>query len=64
MTAGRIVWGGVQFLLPIDGIYIMTFGYRYYTALELLKFGWLPTLAMFLASLTLVPALVQVALLL
>lgn len=56
--------GGVQFLLPIDGIYIMTFGYRYYTALELLKFGWLPTLAMFLASLTLVPALVQVALLL
>jgi solute carrier family 13 (sodium-dependent dicarboxylate transporter), member 2/3/5 len=56
--------GGVQFLLPIDGIYIMTFGYKYYTALDLLKFGWLPTLAMLIVSVTLVPALVNVALLL
>lgn len=55
--------GGVQFLLPIDGIYIMTFGYKYYTALDLLKFGWLPSLAMLAVSVTLVPFLVHVALL-
>lgn len=52
------VGGGVQFLLPIDGIYLMTYGYRYYSIRDLLKFGWLPTLAMFVVCITIVPLLV------
>ncbi len=58
------VGGGVQFMLPIDGIYLMTFGYRYYSVKDLLKFGWLPTLALFIVCITLVPLMVQVSMLL
>lgn len=56
--------GGVQFLLPIDGIYLMTFGYRYYSAKDLLKFGFVPTLAMFAVCVAAVPTLVRFAMLL
>ena len=55
--------GGVQFLLPIDGIYLMAYGYRYYSVEDLLKFGWLPTIAMLVECVVIVPPLVKLAML-
>jgi sodium-dependent dicarboxylate transporter 2/3/5 len=45
-------WGGVTFMLPMDAVPMLTYGYGYYKIPDMLKSGWLPTiLIVFLAGL-------------
>ena len=37
-------WGGVTFMLPMDAVPMLTYGYGYYKIPDMLKFGWLPSI--------------------
>ena len=45
-------WGGATFMLPMDAVPMLTYGYGYYKIPDMLKFGWLPSiLIIFIAAL-------------
>jgi sodium-dependent dicarboxylate transporter 2/3/5 len=54
------VWTGVQFMLPIDGLWMISYGFAYFKTSDLLKWGIFPTVALIILTVTLVPALVGV----
>jgi len=45
-------WGGATFMLPMDAVPMLTYGYGYYKIPDMLKFGWLPSIVIiFIAGL-------------
>lgn len=55
------VWANVTFLLPIDMVPLITYSKGYYTAGEMIKAGWFPTLFLIVLAALLVPVLTAVA---
>ena len=37
-------WSGVTFLLPTDAVPMFTYGFHYYTIMDMVKEGWVPSL--------------------
>ena len=37
-------WSGVTFLLPTDAVPMFTYGFRYYTIMDMVKEGWVPSI--------------------
>ncbi len=37
-------WSGVTFLLPTDAVPMFTYSFRYYTIMDMVKEGWVPSL--------------------
>ena len=44
-------WGGVTFMLPMDAVPMLTYGYWYYKIPDMLKFGWLPSIVIIVIAL-------------
>lgn len=49
------LWASIEYLLPVDGIYLLSYPYGHYSVKDTLKLGWLPTLVLLALSSTIVP---------
>lgn len=54
------IWGGATYMLPSEGLYVLTYSYGHYNHKDLSSYGLIPTSAWFILSVTLVPLLVNI----
>jgi len=53
-------WGGATFILPIDAVPMLTYGYGYYKIPDMVKFGWLPSIVLVFIAALFIPFMLRV----
>ena len=53
-----VAWqASISYLLPLDCVPVLTYGYGYYTMADMVRVGWIPSVVLVALSVTLLPAL-------
>lgn len=50
-------WAACEFIFPIDGIYLITYGFGYYSMTDMMKWGWFPNVMLLIITTAVVPLL-------